>query len=87
MNFKLKDEQGHVNYDGFRAWVQEWFSNNFAKLSADTLGWFAAILMHLATIPTLIATAAGLSDRMPPVDMVMFCWGALALLFIKLPLV
>lgn len=83
MNFKLRDDQGHVNYDGFRAWVQAWFSNNFARLSADTLGWFAAILMHLATIPTLIATAAGLSDRMPPVDMVLFMWGGLLLLFAR----
>lgn len=81
MNFK--DEHGAVNYDGFRSWVQTWCAENFAKLSADTLGWFAAILLHLATIPTLIATAAGLSDRMPPVDMVLFMWAGLLLLFAR----
>jgi hypothetical protein len=83
MNFKVKDEQGHINFDGFRQAVQSWFVDNFAKLSADTLGWFAAILIHLATIPTLVATAAGLSDRMPPVDMVLFMWGGLLLLFAR----
>lgn len=74
---------GQINFDGFRAWVSEWFSVHFAKLSADTMGWFAAILIHMATIPTLVATAAGLSDRMPPVDMVLFMWAALLLLFTR----
>lgn len=83
MNFQIKDAEGHVNYDGFRAWVQAWFVDNFARLSADTLGWFAAILIHMATIPTLVATAAGLSDKMPPVDMVLFMWAGLLLLFAR----
>jgi hypothetical protein len=83
MNFKIKDAQGHIDYDGFRSWIQRWVSENFARLSADTMGWFAAILIHLATIPTLIATAAGLSDRMPPVDMVLFMWAGLLLLFAR----
>lgn len=74
---------GQINYDGFKQWVYEWFTTHFAKLSADTMGWFAAILIHMATIPTLIATAAGLSDRMPPVDMVLFMWAALLLLFTR----
>lgn len=83
MNFKIKDAQGHIDYDGFRAWIQHWFSENFARLSADTMGWFATILIHMATIPTLVATAAGLSDRMPPVDMVLFMWAGLLLLFAR----
>ena len=83
MKFKIRDEQGHINYDGLRTGVQSWFVENFARLSADTMGWFAAILIHLATIPTLVATAAGLSDRMPPVDMVLFMWGGLLLLFAR----
>ena len=83
MNFRIKDDQGHVDYDGFRAWIQHWFKENFARLSADTLGWFAAIMIHMATIPTLIATAAGLSARMPPVDMVVFTWAGLLLLFAR----
>lgn len=72
-----------INFDGFKAWVQTWFQEHFAKLSADTMGWIAAILIHLSTIPTLIATAAGLSDRMPPVDMVLFMWAALLLMFVR----
>lgn len=83
MKFRLRDEQGHIDYDGLRNGVQSWFVENFTRLSADTLGWFAAILIHLATIPTLIATAAGLTDRMPPVDMVLFMWAGLLLLFAR----
>jgi hypothetical protein len=65
--------------DSVVAWVQE----HFAKISADTLGWIATIMIHCATIPTLIAVSAGLTDRMPPVDMVLFGWGALILLLAR----
>jgi hypothetical protein len=80
---EIKKFNGTINFDGFKSWITEWFVVHFAKLSADTMGWMAAILIHLATIPTLIATAAGLSDRMPPVDMVLFMWAALLLLFCR----
>jgi hypothetical protein len=63
--------------------VVNWFQEHFAKMSADTLGWMATILIHCATIPTLIAVSAGLTDTLPPVDMVLFGWGALILLLAR----
>jgi hypothetical protein len=63
--------------------IVNWFQEHFAKLSADTLGWVATILVHCATIPTLIAVSAGLTDTLPPVDMVLFGWGALVLLLAR----
>jgi hypothetical protein len=53
------------------------------KVSADTLGWLAIILIHAATIPTLLALLTGLSDNVPNLDIVLFMWGGLALLFFR----
>lgn len=61
--------------------ISKFFSNHFGQLSADTLGWLAPIVIHCATIPTLLALLTGLSDRTPPIDIVLFMWGGLVLLF------
>ena len=53
------------------------------KISADTLGWLAAIVIHCATIPTLLALMTGLSDRTPTLDVVLFAWAGLVLLFAR----
>jgi Co/Zn/Cd efflux system component len=52
-------------------------------VSADTLGWVAVILVHLATIPTLIAILTGLTEKTPPVDLVLLAWAGLFLFFVK----
>jgi len=56
-------------------------SDHLSKISADTLGWLAAIVIHCATIPTLMALLTGLSDRTPNLDIVLFMWAGLFLLF------
>lgn len=52
-------------------------------VSAETMGWIAVILMHLSTIPTLLAVLTGLTEKMPPVDLVLFAWAGLFCFFIK----
>ena len=52
-------------------------------VSADTLGWLAVILIHLSTIPTLLAILTGLTEKTPPVDLVLFTWAGLFLFFVK----
>jgi len=52
-------------------------------VSAETMGWVAVILLHLATIPTMLAVLTGLTEKMPPVDMVLFSWAGLFCYFIK----
>ena len=59
------------------AWLQEWV----APISAATLSWLAVVLLHSATLPTLIAVLTGLSDRMPSVDMVLLTWSGLTAMF------
>ena len=52
-------------------------------VSADTLGWLAVILIHLSTVPTLLAILTGLTEKTPPVDLVLFAWSGLFLFFVK----
>ena len=61
-------------------WVS-WLQNVIAPISAATVGWLAVILIHSATLPTLIAVLTGLSDKMPSVDMVLLTWAGLVALF------
>ena len=63
-------------------WVKN-IKTHAPTVSAETMGWVAGILLHLATIPTLLAVLTGLTEKMPPVDMVLFSWLGLFLFFIK----
>lgn len=63
--------------------VAVFFKEYLGKISAHTLGWLAIVLCHFASIPTLVAVLFGTSDRMPPVDLMMFVWVALTTLFFK----
>jgi hypothetical protein len=58
-------------------------SEKFTHISSETMGWLAVVLLHAATIPSMLAVMAGLTDRMPGVDLVLLVWAGLTLLFIK----
>jgi hypothetical protein len=62
-----------------RAWLEQ----HLPKVSAETLGWLAVVLIHCATIPTLLALLTGLSDSVPNLDIVLFMWAGLVLLFFR----
>lgn len=63
----------------FKTFVQE----KISVISAETFGWLAAVVLHAATVPSLLAVMAGLTDRLPGVDLVMLVWTGLTLLFVK----
>jgi hypothetical protein len=63
--------------------IRNFLSTTFTKISAETLGWLAAIVIHASTIPTLLALMTGLSDRTPNLDIVLFAWAGLVLLFFR----
>jgi len=63
-------------------WVKN-IKEHAPHVSAETMGWIAVILLHLATIPTMLAVLTGLTEKMPPVDMVLFSWAGLFCFFIK----
>ena len=57
--------------------------NYFGSLSAETLEWAAVLILHAATFPSLLAVMAGITDKLPAVDLVLMLWLSLALLFTK----
>ena len=61
----------------------EWVQEHLPRLSAETLQWMAALVLHAATVPTLLALMTGLSDRTPSLDIVLFMWAGLVLLFMR----
>lgn len=63
--------------------LRNFLSTTLTKISAETLGWLAAIVVHAATIPTLLALMTGLSDRTPNLDIVLFAWAGLVLMFLR----
>jgi hypothetical protein len=63
--------------------VFEWVKEHLPRLSAETLQWLAALVLHAATVPTLLALMTGLSDRTPSLDIVLFMWAGLVLLFMR----
>jgi hypothetical protein len=65
--------------DSSRVWLEQ----HLPKVSAETLGWLAVVVIHCATIPTLLALLTGLSDTVPNLDIVLFMWAGLVLLFFR----
>lgn len=56
---------------------------NIGHLSAETLGWVGVILVHLATVPTLVAVLTGLTEKLPPVDVIILMWLGLFMFFVR----
>lgn len=63
--------------------MRDSLTENIAHLSAETLGWIGVILVHLATIPTLVAVLTGLTEKLPPVDMIALMWLGLFTFFVR----
>lgn len=57
--------------------------DHLVNISAHTLGLMCIILLHLASVPTLLAVLTGQSDKMPPVDIMLFVWAGLTTIFFK----
>ena len=67
------------NMEQFKTAVKE----TVGTLSSEALGWIAVLVLHAATIPSLLALMSGLSDTPPSVDLVLMVWAALTLFFVK----
>jgi hypothetical protein len=63
--------------------VYVFLRDHLGKISAHTLGWITIIMLHFASIPTLVAVLLAQSDKLPPVDLMVFVWSALITLFFK----
>ena len=63
--------------------VYVFLREHLGRISSHTLGWVTIILLHFASIPTLIAVLMAQSDKLPPVDLMVFVWSGLITLFFK----
>lgn len=62
---------------------KNFITTKISHISAETFGWLAVIVLHSATIPSMLAVMSGLTDRLPGVDLVLLVWAGLTLLFVK----
>ena len=62
---------------------KKFVAEKFSHLSAEAVGWLAIVFVHCATIPSVISLMIGLSDKLPSLDVVLFLWSGLLLMFIK----
>jgi len=81
MNIETVKSKVHSFFD-LDQWVVT-IKEHAPHVSAETMGWVAVVLMHIATIPTLVAVLTGLTEKMPPVDLVLFTWTGLFCFFVK----
>ena len=72
-----------IKLDALLNSLRAWLEQHLPKASAETLGWLAVVVIHCATIPTLLALLTGLSDSVPNLDVVLFMWAGLILLFFR----
>jgi hypothetical protein len=72
-----------IKLETFLNSLRTWLEQHLPKVSAETLGWLAVVIIHSATIPTLFALLTGLSDNVPNLDIVLFVWAGLSLLFAR----
>ena len=72
-----------IKLDAWLNSLRTWLEQHLPKVSAETLGWLAVVVIHCATIPTLLALLTGLSDNVPNLDIVLFMWAGLVLLFFR----
>jgi hypothetical protein len=56
---------------------------HLGHVSSHTLGWITIVLLHFASVPTLLAIILAQSDKLPPYDLMLFVWAALTTLFFK----
>ena len=72
-----------IKLEAFLNLLRTWLEQHWPKVSAETLGWLAVVIIHSATIPTLFALLTGLSDNVPNLDIILFVWAGLSLLFAR----
>ena len=63
--------------------VKHFLEHKLRPSTAESIGWIGLVLLHAALIPTFLAVMAGVSDKMPPIDLVLFIWAALVTFFVR----
>lgn len=62
---------------------QERFQQRILDAISRTFELMAIIVLHSVTLPSLLAVMQGVTDKMPPVDLILLLWLGLTFLFAK----
>jgi hypothetical protein len=66
--------------------IQEFWTaavESVKNVSAEAVAWAAIVIIHLATVPSLLAVMSGYSHDLPQADLVLMIWLALILFLIR----
>jgi hypothetical protein len=64
-------------------YIKDFLNNKLKPSTAESIGWLGLVLIITSLIPTFLAVMAGITDKMPPIDLVLFMWTALITFFIR----
>jgi len=53
------------------------------NVSAEAVAWAAIVVIHLATVPSMLAVMSGYSNDLPPADLILMIWSALILFLLR----
>ena len=71
-----------LNQENFKQFCTS-LAEVFKNVSAEAVAWSAIVIIHLATVPSLLAMMSGYSTDLPPADLVLMIWLALILFLIR----
>jgi len=63
--------------------IKAFIDNKAKTVSSEMVGWLAIVVLHAATLPSLLALMTGLTDNTPALDIVLMLWTGLILMFFK----
>lgn len=63
--------------------MKDFIQRHATRVSSETVGWLAVVFVHCATVPSLLGLILGVSDRLPSLDVVLFIWTGLLLMFFR----
>lgn len=61
----------------------EFCKTKLTAATAEAIAWVGLILIHASALPSVVSLMAGVNDKMPSIDMVLFTWVGLTLFFIR----
>ena len=66
-----------------KEYLRNFLEHKLRPSTAESIGWIGLVLLLASLIPTFLAVMAGVTDKMPPIDLVLFMWAALITFFLR----
>lgn len=63
--------------------IKHFLDHKLRPSTAESIGWIGLVVLQSALIPTYLAIMADVTDKMPPLDLVLFIWAALITFFVR----